>query len=71
MYGGSLSGMKTRDLIEHLSWSIHSFSDITLRVKISGHYLNNKMMFHSGCGVLSVLACIPTSAKAGTIVKLS
>lgn len=55
MYSGGLSGMKTRDLIEHLSWSIHSFSDIILHVKIPGCYFNNKMMFHSGCGVFSVL----------------
>jgi len=55
MYGSGLSGMKTRGLTEHLSWSIHSFSDITLHVKISECYFNSKMMFHLGCGFFSVL----------------
>lgn len=55
MYGSGLSGMKTRDLIEHLSYSIHSFSDTTLHVKISGCAFNNKVMFHSGYGFFSVL----------------
>lgn len=55
MYGSRLSGMKTRDLIEHLCWSIYSFSDITLHVKISGRYFNNKMMFHSDYEVFSIL----------------
>lgn len=71
MYGSCLLGMKTRDLIEHLCWSIYSFSDITLHVKISGHYFNNKMMFHSDYEGFFRTVCIPRSAKAGTIIKLS